>query len=157
MESSRREAQGVEGSRAITSDDFPPSRKILHITTKGVKLHGTVVIRGKLANGNEIINKVRKNKNIIKTKLVRKACNTSGSNSNEVHVTENNVRRMTSSSVREDTSIGDHTLVAPKSKYHSCSGNCCKVMVWKLAARDCGSHPGAVGGLDGTMGGGAPH
>lgn len=66
--------------------------KILHKTTKGVKFHRTIVIKGKLANGNDVFNKVRRTKNNIKMKLMRKVCSASSSNSNEVPVTDNNVR-----------------------------------------------------------------
>lgn len=58
-ESGCRKLQRVEGSRTITFDDLVPSGKILHGTTKGVKFHRAVNIDSELANGNQIINKIR--------------------------------------------------------------------------------------------------
>ena len=50
-ESRRRlqELQRIERTGAITPDDLSPRGKILHRTAKRVKLHRTIVVRGKLA------------------------------------------------------------------------------------------------------------
>ena len=50
--------QRVEGTGAIAPGDHSPGLKILHRTTSGIKLNGTIVVRSKLAYKNEILNKV---------------------------------------------------------------------------------------------------
>jgi len=57
--------QGVERTGAIAPDDHVPREKILHRTTIRVKLHRAIVINSKLANRNKILDKLRRNKNVI--------------------------------------------------------------------------------------------
>jgi hypothetical protein len=57
--------QRVERTGAIAPDDHVPREKILHRTTIRVKLHRTIVINSELANRNKILDKLRRNKNII--------------------------------------------------------------------------------------------
>ena len=64
---SSRKVQWVEGLGAIAPDDQPPGQKILHRTTSRVKLNRIIVINGKLAYRDQILNKLRRNQNIIKT------------------------------------------------------------------------------------------
>lgn len=45
--------------------------KILHRETKGIKFNGTLITSSELTNRNEILNYVRSNKHIIKTKRAR--------------------------------------------------------------------------------------
>jgi hypothetical protein len=45
-----RKLQWIEGTRTVTPDDLSPRMKILHRTTKRVKLHRTIIIGGKLTN-----------------------------------------------------------------------------------------------------------
>jgi len=49
MEGGRWKLQQVEGTGAVTPGDLSPRGKILHRTTKRVKLHRTIIVRGKLA------------------------------------------------------------------------------------------------------------
>jgi hypothetical protein len=42
--------QGVQGSRAITSEEDAPSDKILHGQTKRVKLHRTMIVSSEITN-----------------------------------------------------------------------------------------------------------
>jgi hypothetical protein len=60
------EAQGVQRSGTIAPCDLVPCQQILHRATRWVKLDSTIV-NGKLANGDQILNKLWRNKNIIKT------------------------------------------------------------------------------------------
>jgi hypothetical protein len=64
-----REAQWVQGPGAIAPGDHGPRRKILHRTTSRVKFNRAIIVNGKLANGNKILNKVRSDQNIIKMKI----------------------------------------------------------------------------------------
>jgi hypothetical protein len=75
-----RKLQRVEQPRAIAPDDHSPGLEILHRTTSGIKFNGTIVVRGQPPNRNKILNKVRRNKNVIKSKGPRKPCCTSGGN-----------------------------------------------------------------------------
>jgi hypothetical protein len=56
----------VKVTRTIAPGDHAPGLKILHRKTKRIKLNGTVVISGKAANGNQILNNARSDKNIRK-------------------------------------------------------------------------------------------
>jgi hypothetical protein len=51
------DAQWVERTSALTSDEHPPRLQILHRTTGGVKLDRTVVISGELTHRNQVLNK----------------------------------------------------------------------------------------------------
>jgi hypothetical protein len=75
-----RKLQRVEQPRAIAPDDHSPGLEILHRTTSGIKFNGTIVVRGQPPNRNKILNKVRRNKNVIKSKGPRKPCYASGGN-----------------------------------------------------------------------------
>ena len=85
-------SQWIKRTGAVTLDDLSPRMKILHRTAKRVKLHRTNVIRSKLAYRNKVLNKTRRNKDIIKMKIMRKIGNASGSNRKKVPITDNNMR-----------------------------------------------------------------
>lgn len=51
-------AQRIDGPGAIAPDDHVPSLKILHGTTSAVKFNRTIIIRGKLAHRDGILNKL---------------------------------------------------------------------------------------------------
>jgi hypothetical protein len=113
VEGSGWEPQRVEGSGAISSEELPPSRKILHRATNGVKLHRAIVVRGELAYRNKVLDKVWGNKNIIEANVIRKKCNASRGNWKKVPVTENDARErrgMGSERVRENIGIGGHVI-----------------------------------------------
>ena len=57
----------VQRAGAIAPDDHVLRQKILHRTTSRVKLNRIIVINGKLAYRDQILNKLRRNQNIIKT------------------------------------------------------------------------------------------
>ena len=59
--------QWIERPGAIALDDQFPGHEILHRTTRRVKLHRAIVIGSELTNGNKILNKLKRNQNIIKT------------------------------------------------------------------------------------------
>jgi hypothetical protein len=85
-----RKPHRVEWTGAVTSDDLSPRVKVLHRATKRIKFHRTIIVRGKLSNRNEVLNKTWGNKNIIKTKRICKNSSTSGCNWNRIPVTDNN-------------------------------------------------------------------
>jgi len=66
--------QWIQRTGAIAPDEHPLRRQILHRATNGVKFNRAIVIRGELeivirgelAYGNKVINKSRRNKDIIK-------------------------------------------------------------------------------------------
>ena len=70
----RGKLQRVQGAGAIAPEDHLLRRQILHRSTSGVKFNRAIVIRGELeivirgelAYGNKVINKSRRNKDIIK-------------------------------------------------------------------------------------------
>ena len=80
MEGGCRQLQWVQGTGAVTPGDLSPRGKSLHRTAKRVKLHGTVIVRGELAYGNKVLNKIRGNKNIIKMKVMREMSDARGGN-----------------------------------------------------------------------------
>jgi len=63
---SGRKVQGVERPRAIAPDDHSLRLQILHRTTSRVKFNRAIVVSSKLANRDKILNKFRRNENIIK-------------------------------------------------------------------------------------------
>jgi hypothetical protein len=63
-----RKLQRVEQPRAIAPDDHSPGLEILHRTTSGIKFNRTIVVRGKLANINKILNKVRETRMLLRVK-----------------------------------------------------------------------------------------
>ena len=82
--------EGIQRLGAIAPDDHVPRLKILHRATKRVKLHRTMFIGSELANGNQILNKLRGNQNIIKVKVWCEISITSGCNGQQGTVTDNN-------------------------------------------------------------------
>ena len=60
-----RQAQRVEIAMAITSEHLRPGRKILDRKNGGVKFNRDIVITGEATNTDQILNKVRRNKNIV--------------------------------------------------------------------------------------------
>jgi hypothetical protein len=65
--------QGVEGSWAVTSKEGTPGVQILHRNTKGIKFNGNMIVSGKLANGKEVLNDIRSNKNVGEAKRIGKS------------------------------------------------------------------------------------
>jgi hypothetical protein len=65
--------QGVEGSWAVTSKEGTPGVQILHRNTKGIKFNGNMIVSGKLANGKEVLNDIRSNKNVGEAKRAGKS------------------------------------------------------------------------------------
>jgi len=82
--------QRVKRSGAVTSDDLAPSGKILHRTTERVKFHRTIIVGDELANRNKILNKIRRDQDIIKMKLMRKNRFANGGDRHKVPITDNN-------------------------------------------------------------------
>ena len=59
----------VEVARAIAPDDHVPGVQVLHRKAKRIKLNGTIIIGGKTTNGNQVLNNVRRDQDIIKNKI----------------------------------------------------------------------------------------
>ena len=57
----------VEGSGAIVPNDHIPGLEILHRATNRVKSDKTIIVKGELAHRNQVLNKIRRDQNIIKT------------------------------------------------------------------------------------------
>ena len=55
-----------------------------------VKFHRKIIINGELANRDKIFNKIGRNQNIIKMKLMWKNSGASGGDGKKVPVTDNN-------------------------------------------------------------------
>ena len=85
-----RQVERVQRAGAIAPDDHVPRQKILHRTISGVKLNRTIIIDSELAYRNQILNKLRRNQNIIKTERRVDNCSTSGSNGEQRAITDNN-------------------------------------------------------------------
>src|SRR6185503_15236723 len=66
-----RKTKGVKGPRAVTSEERTPGSQILHSKTRRVKFDRTEIVSSKLANGKKVVNHLRSNKNIRKTKRAR--------------------------------------------------------------------------------------
>lgn len=108
---SSRKVQRVQGPRAIAPYDLSPRQQILHRTTNGVKLNRDIVVNGKLAHRDKILNNARRNQNIIKKKRTRKLCRASESDRKQCAVADNNGgRNRIPRRVRtgESTGIGRH-------------------------------------------------
>ena len=66
-----RKTKGVKGPRAVTSEERTPESRILHSKTRRVKFNGTRIVSSKLANRKKVVNHLRGNKDIGKTKRAR--------------------------------------------------------------------------------------
>ena len=64
--STQLEGEGGTAARAIAPDDHVPRLKVLHRTTRRVKLNRTIIVGSELANKKMILNKLWGNQNIIK-------------------------------------------------------------------------------------------
>ena len=62
------EAEECKGARAVTSEERTPGNRILHSKIRRVKFDSTGVVSSKLANGKKIVNHLRSNKTIRKTR-----------------------------------------------------------------------------------------
>jgi hypothetical protein len=60
-----RRHQRVQLTRAVTSEDLRPSRKILDRKTKWIKFNNDVIISSKGSNKDEILDEGGRNKNIV--------------------------------------------------------------------------------------------
>jgi len=67
----KQEDRGYNGARDVTSEKLTPGSQILHSKTKRVKFDRTRILNCKLANGKKIVDHVRSNENIGKTKRTR--------------------------------------------------------------------------------------
>jgi hypothetical protein len=67
----RRKAKGVKGPRAVTLEERTPRGRILYSKARRVKFDGTRIVSCKLANGKKVMNHLRSNKDIGKTKRTR--------------------------------------------------------------------------------------
>ena len=66
--SGSRKPKSVKVPRAVTSEERTPESRILHNKTRRVKFDRTGVVSSKLANGKKVMNHLRSNKNIRKTR-----------------------------------------------------------------------------------------
>ena len=69
--SGRRKAKGVKGPRAVTPEERTPGGRILYSEARRIKLDGTRIVSCKLTNGKKVMNHLRSNKDIVKTKRAR--------------------------------------------------------------------------------------
>jgi len=102
--SGSRKPKSVKGPRAVTSEERTPGSRILHSKTRRVKFNRTGVVSSKLANGKKVVNHLRSNKNIRKTRS-----RTHGGDRKARPITNHDRRRtrgVWGSDRREDTSIG---------------------------------------------------
>jgi hypothetical protein len=87
-----RKANGVKGSRAVTAKKRTPRGKILHSKARRVELNRTRIVSCKLTNGKKVIDHLRSNKNIMKTKGTRSR--THGCDRKTRPITNHDRRRM---------------------------------------------------------------
>ena len=80
----------IQRPGAIAPDYLVPSLQVLHRTASRVKLNRTIVVSGKLANRNKILNNMWRHKDIIKTKGGRLCSRASGSDREQSAITDNN-------------------------------------------------------------------
>src|SRR6185312_2900578 len=66
--SGSRKPKSVKGPRAVTSEKRTPGNRILHSKTRRVKFNRIGVVSSKLTNGKKVVNHLRSNKNIRKTR-----------------------------------------------------------------------------------------
>src|SRR6185436_4495320 len=66
--SGSRKPKSVMGLRTVTSEERTLGSRILHSKTRRVKFDRTGVVNSKLANGNKVVNHLRSNKIIRKTR-----------------------------------------------------------------------------------------
>ena len=102
--SGSRKPKSVKGPRAVTSEERTPGSRILHSKTRRVKFDRTRVVSSKLANRKKVVNHLRSNKNIRKTRS-----RTHGGDRKTRPITNHDGRRargVWGSDRREDTSIG---------------------------------------------------
>ena len=59
----------VEVARAIAPGDHVPGVQVLHRKAKRIKLNGTIIIGGKTTNGNQVLNYVWRDQDIVKNKI----------------------------------------------------------------------------------------
>ena len=64
----KQEAEECKGARAVTSEERTPGSRILHSKTRRVKFDRTRVASSKLANKKKVVNHLRSDKNIRKTR-----------------------------------------------------------------------------------------
>ena len=104
--SGRRKAKGVKGPCAVTPKERTPGGRILYSEARRVKFDGTRIVSCKLTNGKKVMNYLRSNKDIGKTKRTRSR--THGGDRKARPITNHDRRRtrgVWGSDGREDTSI----------------------------------------------------
>ena len=145
--SGSRRTKGVKGPRAVTSEERTPGSRILHNKTRGVKFDGTKIVSSKLANGKKIINHLRSNKNIGKTKRIRSRTHEGDRKTRPItNHDRRRTRRMWGSDRRKDTRLLVSGVVwkeAPESAIHSVLTGGVSPMVLKDCASAAWSHPQA--------------
>src|SRR6185503_3578792 len=102
--SGSRKPKSVKGPRDVTSEERTPGNRIFHSKTRGVKFDRTGVVSSKLANRKKVVNHLRSNKNIRKTRS-----RTHGGDRKARPITNHDrsrTRGVWGSDRREDTSIG---------------------------------------------------
>ena len=139
--SGSRKPKSVKGPRAVTSEERTPGSRILHSKTRRVKFDRTGVVSSKLANRKKVVNHLRSNKNIGKTRS-----RTHGGDRKARPITNHDRRRtrgVWGSDRREDTGIRVVWKDAPESAIHSVLTSGVSPMVLKDCARAAWSHPQA--------------
>ena len=104
--SGRREAKSVKEPRAVKPEERTLGGRILYSEARRVKFDGTRIVSCKLTNRKKVINHLRSNKDIGKTKRARSR--THGGDSKARPVTNHDGRRtrgVWGSDRREDTGI----------------------------------------------------
>jgi hypothetical protein len=69
--SGSRKAKGVKGSRAITPEERTPRQRILHSEARRIEFNRTRIVSCKLTNRKEVVDHLRSDKDIGKTKVTR--------------------------------------------------------------------------------------
>ena len=59
----------VEVARAIAPGDHVPGVQVLHRKAKRIKLNGTIIIGGKTTNGNQVLNYVWRDQDIVNERI----------------------------------------------------------------------------------------
>ena len=110
-----RKTKAVKGSRAVTSEERTSGSQILHSKTRGVKFNRTRIVSCKLANGKKIVNHLRSNKNMGKSKRARDRANGSDGDTRSVNNHDGRgIGRMSRTDRREYTSVRSSVVGGPR-------------------------------------------
>jgi hypothetical protein len=94
-----------KGAQAVTSVELTPGSQILHSKTRSVKFNRTRLVSCKLANSKKIVNHLRSNKNIGKTKRTRSKTHRGDRKIRPITYHDRRPRGMWGLDKRENTSI----------------------------------------------------